>query len=563
VFAERVDDLAVAATVSSLTNLLSQVGESVVHADRDLVIRYCNDVYARSIGRSIEDTVGRSAFDIQPNFDRSIFYKTFLHAHKDREIATQVGYSTFMQRWVVMRAFPVADGGTLMMTNDASNAAVRQHQLAQSAIKDALTGLPNKIALMQELEVSLNLGEALELLVFGLDRFKNVNDEVGFGGGDMALLGLASRLQSATRAGERLFRLTGDEFALLASHDAVNPWRAAVAMLASSQEPVLVAGQAFVLGATAGGVATRVDEVVDAETLLRRASLALREGKRRARGRVTVFDPSLEEISHRRARLESDLRVALKNGDLTLVFQPQGTLSTGDIVGAEALVRWKHPTLGMLSPGEFLPIAQESGLMVALDQIVLEIGMRAIVEMRARGLNLPVSFNLSVESLAESNMAERLTSLMRATGVGAELVQVEIPENALMRDVATSAATLEKLSAMGVRISVDDFGTGYSSFAYLARFPVSALKIDRSFVKNLPTNAAGRKIVRGIARLAHSLNLEVIAEGAETREEMAMLRMMDCDQVQGYGYAKPMPLDDFVAFACSHLPRDRISELTL
>ena len=444
----------------------------------------------------------------------------------------------------------------LMLANDASPHVVRQHHLAQAAIKDLLTGLPNKLALMQELDASIDLQEKVDLIVIGLDRFKTVNDELGFAGGDMVLLEVASRMQSATRAGERLFRLNGDEFALLTTHDPKRRWLAAEAMLATTKQPFEIAGNLFVLGASAGGVSGDIEHA-DGETLLKWASLALHESKRRARGQLVPFDPHMEDSAHKRAKLESELRRALERNELVAHLQPQGSLATGELVGAEALVRWQHPTLGLLPPADFLPVARDCGLMKDIDFQMLDRAIAGIVELGRHGIAVPISINLSVEAIASPQIVERVAQSLELSGVSPGLLQVEIPEDALMKDVRASAQTLERLSAMGVRIAIDDFGTGYSSFAYLAKFPVSALKIDRSFVRDMATGPAARKIVRGIARLAHSLNLEVVAEGAETSEEIQALKVMQCDTVQGYGYGRPMSLPDFLAFALRHSPRPR------
>ncbi len=562
----RVDDFMDTLTAPpgtlNLKQLLSHAGEAIVSVDHEWRVMYCNDVYARNVGLPMDQIIGNPITDTQPAFERSIFFEAISECHRSRHPMVQVGYSTILNRWLLVRVFPL-DNGMLMLANDASPSAVRQHHLAQAAIKDLLTGLPNKLALIQELDASLDLGEKLDLVVIGLDRFKTVNDELGFAGGDMVLLEVASRMQSATRAGERLFRLTGDEFALLTSHDNQRRWRAADAMMATTQLPFEIAGNVFVLGGSAGGVTGGFDEA-DGETLLKWASLALHESKRRARGQLVQFDPHMEDRAHKRSKLEHDLRGAIEKDELIAYLQPQGSLATGALVGAEVLVRWHHPVHGLMPPAEFLPVARECGLMKAIDLCMLDRAIDCIVRLGREGIEVPISINLSVESIASPQIVERVAYVLEASGVSPSLLQVEIPEDALMKDVRASTQTLERLAAMGVRINIDDFGTGYSSFAYLAKFPVSALKIDRSFVRDMANGTASRKIVRGIARLAHSLNLEVVAEGAETSDEILALKMMQCDTVQGFGYGRPMPFAQFLNFALEHHPRgNTISELSI
>ncbi len=560
-----IDTLAAPPGTLNLKQLLAQAGETIISVDNEWRVEYCNDVYAKNVGLPRSQIIGRPVTEVQPSFERSIFFDAISECQRSRIPMVQVGFSTILERWLLVRVFPL-ERGMLMLANDASPGAVRQHQLAQAAIKDLLTGLPNKLALIQELDASIQLGEKLELMVIGLDRFKTVNDELGHAGGDMVLLEAASRMQSATRAGERLFRLIGDEFVLVSSHVPERPWLSAEAMLGASHQPIVIAGNSFVLGASAGGVLGGFD-ATDGETLLRRASLALHEAKRWSRGKLVLFGDHMEHQVRRRSKLETELRRALEEGELIAVLQPQGSLATGALVGAEALVRWRHPTMGMLPPAEFLAVARDCGLMRAIDQLMLGRAIDCIRVLQSEGFDIPVAINLSVESIASPQTVENVARALDGSGVAPRLLKVEVPEDALMRDVTASTQTLERLSAMGVAINVDDFGTGYSSFSYLAKFPVSALKIDRSFVRDMSTGQAARKIVRGIAQLAHSLNLEVIAEGAETSDEILALKMMKCDTVQGYGYGRPMELADFLTFArgrrAKTLPPSNINALSI
>ncbi len=555
------DTLTVPPGTLSLKQLMSQAGEAIASIDHDWRVVYCNDVYAKNVGYARSQIVGRLLVEVHPNFERSIFYDAVRECHRLRVPMVQLGFSTILNRWLLVRVFPL-ESGMLLLANDAAPGAVREHHLAQAAIKDLLTGLPNKLALIQELDASIELGEKLELQVIGLDRFKKVNDELGYAGGDMVLLEIASRLQSATRAGERLFRLTGDEFALLSSHNAARPWHSTADMLSVTNRRVEVAGNQFVLGASAGGVFAGFDDT-DAETLLKRASLALHEAKQRARGGLVLFDQHMEQRASRRSKLETELRKALEQGELMAVLQPQGSLTTGALVGAEALVRWRHPQLGVLPPLEFFAVARECGLMPAIDQLMVKRAVACIGRLRREGIHIPISINLSVESIASPHTVDYVARVLEESGLPATLLKVEVPEDALMRDVVASAQTLKRFDAMGIAIDVDDFGTGYSSFSYLAKFPVSALKIDRSFVRDLSSGDAARKIVRGIAQLAHSLGLEVVAEGAETDEEMAALKAMHCDTVQGYGYGRPMEIDAFVTFARSKPAASSIDPFTI
>jgi EAL domain-containing protein (putative c-di-GMP-specific phosphodiesterase class I) len=280
--------------------------------------------------------------------------------------------------------------------------------------------------------------------------------------------------------------------------------------------------------------------------------MSLREAQRESDARCVVYEPSIEAATRQRTELEAEVRDAVEQGAFTLVLQPKACMNGRHVTGAEALIRWPHPQRGMLSPAAFLPVVEECGLMPALDRWVLRSALAQVQEMDRRGIAVPVSINLSVESLADAALVDNVRGALEEAGVAPELLEIEIPEGSLMRDVDTSARVLEGLNDLGVRISVDDFGTGYSSFAYLAHFPVHTLKVDRSFVIDMTRSEASRKIVAGLVRLAHSLSLRVVAEGAETRAQMAMLKRMHCDEMQGYGYARPMPFEEFCTFVAAH-----------
>jgi diguanylate cyclase len=541
------DSLLAAIDGASLDHWLAQAREAVAYVDSAWIVRYCNDVYLSNLGLSREQVVGRTPFDYEPAFGRSIFYETIETSRREARPMATIGYSTMLERWLMVRVFPV-DGGTLLLANDASETVVKQYQLARQALRDMLTGLPNKLALVHEAERRLAAGETFSLQVLGVNRFKTVNDAQGYAQGDLALLEIASRLQSSTIAGETLYRLNGDEFALLADDDIPTDERLQ-RVLATTRQPIALNGQSFVLGFAAGTVHAPAHGD-DAELLLKRAALALRRAKQTAQdGASVVYEPALERAIQRRVQMESELRAAVETGAFTLELQPKGSLTRRELVGAEALLRWVHPERGRIAPGEFLPLAQESGLMPAIDRWVLGEALRLVGELQARGLAVPVSINLSVDSLADIGFAECVREALARTAIEPSLLEIEIPEGALMRDVATSAEVLTQLNRLGVTISIDDFGTGYSSFAYLARFPVDTLKVDRSFVAQMGASSASRTIVKSLIRLAHALSLRVVAEGAETDEQMAMLEQMRCDEVQGYAYGRPMPFERFCEFA--------------
>jgi diguanylate cyclase (GGDEF)-like protein len=533
-----------------LDHLLMQVGEAIVYVDSNWVVRYCNPVYLSNLGLSRAEVLDKTPFEYFPNFKRSIFYETIERCRRERKPTAKIGYSTVLDRWLMVRVFPTGEG-MMMLANDASESVVRQYQLAQQVLKDPLTGVPNKLGLVNDLEGLFERNDAFSLLVIGLDRFRGINDALGYAGGDMALLEVASRLQTATMPGEQLYRLNGDEFCVLQKQEPELIQFRAEVLIEVTRQPLVLHGHRFVLGATAGTV-VRDFECRDPEQMLKRAALALRHAKKTQRGGLVMYEPGLERSSQLRTELEAELRAAIESQQLMLMLQPKALLADGTLVGAEALIRWAHPKRGMVAPAEFLPLAHDAGLMATIDQVVLKQALHHISTLYSLGIHVPVSINLSVQSLSDVCMVDRVREALRAANVPPNLLEVEIPEGALMDNVETSVKVLADLNQMGVRISIDDFGTGYSSFAYLARFPVHTLKVDRSFVKEIASNDTSHKIVKSLVRLAHSLQLSVIAEGVEDPADMEILKRIRCDMVQGYAFGRPMPFDKFVEFAHSH-----------
>lgn len=530
-----------------LSHLLNEAGEAVVYVDEHWVVQFCNEVYLQNLGMRRGEVIGKRPMDYQPLFQRSIFYDCIEQCRRDRIPTSKIGYSTVLDRWLMVRVFP-AGPGMMMLANDASVSVVKQYQLAQQAVKDSLTGLPNKIALLQDIEDLMSRKTDFALCLIGLDRFTALNDALGYVGGDMGLLEIASRLQTATLTSEQLYRINGDEFGLLFRNGGEGVEARLTHLLKEVSRPLVLLGQRFEMGASAGCV-ERAEQCVDAEHAMKRAALSLRHSKKTCRGGAVMYEAGLESASQRRAHLESELRAAIEGNQLLLHLQPKGCLATGRLVGAEALIRWVHPQRGLIAPAEFLPLALECGLMASVDQLVLNQALVQIRELTAQGLMIPVSINLSMDSLSDVAFVDRVRDALCEANVSPQLLEVEIPEGTLMHDVDASAKVLAGLNEMGVRISIDDFGTGYSSFSYLARFPVHALKIDRSFVKEIVTSDASFQIVKGMVQLAHALRMQVIAEGAEGAAEIELLTKMQCDVVQGYGYGRPMAMSNFIAFA--------------
>ena len=446
-----------------------------------------------------------------------------------------------------MRVFPCPSGGVLGLANEASEQVIKQHQLATQMVKDALTGLPNKLVLTERLDTLLESGGEADLVVIRINRFKRVNDAIGYTGGDMVLLELCSNLQSATIDCEELYKISGDEFAVIRSADLKNTGERVRELQSAIGNQISTSGHEFVLTGSAGMVSCRAGEG-DAELFLQRASLALKQANNAEGSQSVWYDPVLERATQFKTLLEAELRNAIVNGELDLHLQPKGCLRTGTVVGAEALIRWTHPKLGQISPADFLPVAAEAGLMKIIDCVVVDKCIELFKKNALVGIAVPISINLSVNSLSDPSLSESIISKLMSESIDPHLLEIEIPEGALMSDMYTSQSVISSLRAAGVKVSVDDFGTGYSSFQYLAQFPIDSLKIDGSFIQRIDASESSLKIVRAMVYMARTLGLSVIAEGAESDAQMGALRRLKCDQVQGFHFARPMPMAAFQRF---------------
>lgn len=531
----------------TLNSLMNQAGEAIAFANYDWVVQYCNDAYLKGLGLTRGDVIGKTPFEYHPGFERSIFFEMMDFCAKKRQPISKIGYSTIVKRWLMVRVIPLAHGA-LMLANDATENVIKQYHLAAEAVKDQLTGLPNNLALINQAENLIKEGKHFSVMTLGLDRFRNINDAMGHSGGDMVLLETSSRLQSATKTHETLYRLRADEFAILSTQDADGIIQRFNQFKQATETPILLHGHSFALSASAG-VSLYPADGSDPDELLKRAGLALRQSKNSGRGKLSLYASELESETQLRLEIESELRSAIKNRELHLVFQPKGDIASGRINGAEALIRWNHKSRGFLSPAAFLPIAEDCHLMKEIDGFVLKEALSTISEWRRRGLEYPISINLSIDSLCDHGLIARVKDALQESETPPHLLEVEIPEGTLMSDFNSSIEILNQLREMGVRISVDDFGTGYSSLSYLARFPIHTLKIDRSLIIDINENITNQKIVRAIIQMAHSLQLDVVAEGVETEMELKKLKRNHCDTVQGYFFARPMSSDKFIEFA--------------
>lgn len=421
--------------------------------------------------------------------------------------------------------------------------ARREREILRLAYEDSLTGLPNRSLFMDRLQHGLRTAtrrqEPLAVMVLDLDRFKEINDMLGHVAGDAVLKQVAARLQAVLRDTDTVARLGGDEFAVvLPAADAEMVRLVARRIALALREPVEFEGQPLDVAASIGS-AIFPQHGEDAGTLIRHADLAMYVAKRNRAGHV-CFDPSYDVGQREHLSLLSELRRAVEESQLRAYYQPQIDLVSGRVRGVEALVRWRHPTRGLLMPSEFLPYAEQTGFVRVITRWMLAITLRQCGRWAAAGLPLQVSVNISARDLMNRDFPHILRDLLQQHAVPPHLVCLEITESSFIEDPKHALATLNRLHDLGVRLAIDDFGTGFSSLAYLRKMPVTELKIERSFVRGMVEDKDDYAIVRSTIDLAHNLNLRVVAEGVETEACMAQLRALGCDTVQGYLISQPL-----------------------
>jgi len=431
---------------------------------------------------------------------------------------------------------------------------IAEQTLRHQAYHDVLTGLPNRWLLRDRMEQALAYVRKNDLqmgvLFLDLDRFKNLNDTLGHLVGDHLLRAVADRLKKVLSAWDTVARLGGDDFVLLLPdiNDASVLEEKAKELLTLFETPFELSGKSIYLDVSIG-IAAYPDNGQDSDSLLKNAEATMYYAKEQGGKNFQFCSGDIQSATVDRFTIESELRVAIKNSELLLHYQPQFSLEDDSITGVEVLVRWNHPERGMTPPDKFIPIAEDTGLIIPLGEWVLQKTVEDIALMREAGISLKrVAVNLSARQLYHQDTQNTLRKLLATGNLGADLLEVEITESGIMQNPELAAENLITMKSIGVGVAIDDFGTGYSSLAYLKRFPIDVLKIDRAFVRDITLSSDDASIVKAILALAKALNLRVIAEGLETQAQYDYLKELGCDEGQGYMYARPMPFDDLLDF---------------
>ncbi|MCH8346206.1 MAG: PAS domain S-box protein, partial [Chloroflexi bacterium] len=538
-------------------DLVENMSEVLYALDKDGRITYVSPVVEQIGGYTPSELIGRSFTEFIHPDDLAHLMESF-----QRTISGDLEPSEFRIltksgeiRWVRTSSRPVFEEDRLVglraVMMDITERKQAEETIKHLAYHDALTDLANRTLFQDRLTVALAQARRKRrmaaVMFLDLDQFKVVNDTVGHALGDRLLQGVAERLTGLVRDGDTVARVGGDEFTLLLQEveRAEEVAEVAERVLDALRQPWELNGHEFRITASIG-IAMFPNDGEDADSLLRNADTAMYRAKDQGRDNYKLYTPAMNTRIVERLALENSLRHGLERGEFLVYYQPQVDIASGRIVGMEALVRWQHPERGLVFPAEFIPVAEETGLIVPLGEWVLRTACAQNKAWQAAGYPpMRVAVNLSARQFQQRDLVEVVDEVLKETGLEARWLQLEITEGIAMQDVESNIAVLRELRQMGVQIAIDDFGTGHSSLSYLSRLPIDVIKIDQSFIQDLTTDPNGAAIARSIIVMAHNLKLKVIAEGVETEEQLAFLKKRRCDEMQGYLFSKPAPAEAF------------------
>jgi len=552
-------------------SVMKQSDEGIMICDPQQRIVTVNAAFERVTGFKAAEVIGRTPRVLHSGRQDRTFYQKMWQTlrtfgHWSGEIWNRRRGGDSYLEWLTIHAVFDEIGTVTHYVGSFTDITVRRAAEARSqhlAEFDSLTDLLNRVGLSTRLTQLIGQSREnhrpLAVLYVDLDRFNNINDSMGHNAGDQLLRAVAGRIVSTLRKTDAVARTGADEFVVLLPGiaDTADAAGTAGKILTAIAEPLQLEGQVLAISASIG-ICMYPDDGVEAEDLLRNSVAAMLRAKRSRQNAFEFYAPAMNALAARNLRIENELRVAIEQDELVLYYQPQVDLVTGVITGVEALVRWNKPGEGLVMPGQFIPIAEERGLILLLGKWVMRQAFRQVHAWDASGLEpLVVSVNVTASEFHQPGFADSLATMAREHGVDPHRIELELTESIAVQDVASTTRALQTLHATGFRLSLDDFGTGYSSLSYLRQFPIDKIKIDQSFVRELGAQAGAERIVRAIIGLARSFSMQVTAEGVETEAQLAILRKEGCDEGQGYLFGKgmlPGELQDLLR-SSNHQPR--------
>ena len=535
-----------------LSSVLESVSDGCFSLDRDWRFTYINSKGAALIERRVGDLIDRKIWDVFPEAVDGPFYEVYQRAMRDQQTASCEAYYAPIGLWIEARAYPSAAGMTVFFA-DVTARKEAETQLIHLATHDSLTGLHNRLSCMRTLHAALARvredGRRVAVLFVDLDHFKEVNDAHGHRAGDQALQEIGRRFGAFADRRTTVARISGDEFVfVLEDGDAAAARALAARVLQRMVAPIQVDHYVATIGASIGiAIGEGADADLTPDELLNNADAAMYQAKDNGRHTYVVFSPESKDLLKQRLQLRQEVFSALERRQFVLYYQPQTSAADGAVVGAEALLRWNHPRLGVLGPGVFLNMLEDSPAITAVGAWVCEEASRQAREWENLGYRLSIAVNVSARQLGDEDLPQRLRNLISRYDLDTECIKLEVTESMLMQDTDKAAAVLCRLKEDGFQIALDDFGTGYANLSYLRQFPITTIKIDRSFVQEIEQDQRCLDIVNGVIAFAKSLKLAVICEGIETEAQMDAIRSTGCDMLQGYLIGKPMPADAFQA----------------
>jgi diguanylate cyclase (GGDEF)-like protein/PAS domain S-box-containing protein len=528
------------------TTVLENISDGCFSVDREWRFIYINARGAAWLGRQPSDLLGKNMWDEFPEGIGGPFDDTYRRALASQEFASCENFYEPLGIWIEVRAYPSQNGLTVFFANITERKEAEE-RLVHLATHDTLTGLHNRFSCLRAIDEALACDSMIGVLFVDLDHFKEVNDAHGHRAGDVALQEIGHRLASFADDDTMVARISGDEFVfVLTNADPESAKALAASVLQRMAEPIAVDHLKVTVGASIGIALGKPGEVT-ADELLNNADAAMYAAKDNGRHTFNLFSPQSARLLKERLQLRQEVFSALERRQFVLYYQPQVSAANGAVVGAEALLRWDHPRLGILAPGAFLSMLEDSPAITAVGAWVCEEACRQAREWELLGYRLQMAVNVSPRQLTDENLPPMLKNLVAHYGLDTECIKLEVTESMLTQDIEKAASVLRSLQQEGFRIALDDFGTGYSNLSYLRQFPITAIKIDRSFVQEIEQDRRCLDIVNGVIAFAKSLKLAVICEGIETEAQACAIRSTECDVLQGYLIGKPMPASEFEA----------------